>query len=71
MIKSFGDEWRGSVLDMLREDASKSLAEESEAGLSPAEVIVTRSVNELNAGTQALFQLLGIIPEDISCPLQR
>ena len=59
MIKSFGEDWRGSVLDMLREDAGKAM-EESESGLSPAEVIVARSVKELDENTQLLFQLLGI-----------
>ena len=60
MIKSFGKDWRGCVLDMLLDDTGKAMAEESESGLSPAEVIVARSVQELDENTQLLFQLLGI-----------
>ena len=68
MIKTFGSDWRGNVLDMLRQDVTKSLAEESGDSLSPAEVIVARSVRELDANSERLLSLLGIVPEDTVCP---
>jgi hypothetical protein len=37
--------------------------------LGPAEVIVVRSVKQLDESTQTLFKLLGIVPEDIPCPI--
>ena len=69
MLKSFGSDWQGNVLEMLQEDASASMADESETGMSPAESIVTRSVKELDLDTQRLFPLMGIVPEDTPCPV--
>ena len=59
MIQSLGNDWLGTALAMLQENASAYMAEESETGLSPAEVIVSRSVRELDENSQELFMLLG------------
>jgi hypothetical protein len=63
MIKSLGSNWRGNVLGMLQEDISAAMAEESDIGLSPADLIVARSIKELDEDTSSLFVLMGIIPE--------
>lgn len=57
MVKSFGSKWQGNVLDMLLEDASASMADESESGMSPAESIVARSTKQLDSDTATLFSL--------------
>jgi hypothetical protein len=57
MVKSYGSNWQGNILDMLQEDASASMADESEPGMSPAESIVARSVKQLDSDTAALFSL--------------
>ena len=70
MLKSFGSDWQGNVLEMLQEDASASMADESETGMSPAENIVLRSVKQLDSDTAALFTMMGIVPEDTPCPVE-
>ena len=69
MLKSFGSDWQGHVLDMLQEDAGGSMADESENGMSPAETIVIRSVKELDCDTAELFTWMGVVPEDVPCPV--
>ena len=59
MIQSLGSDWLGNALAMLQDNMGASMAEVSEAGLSPAEIIVSRSVKELDQNTQKLFMLLG------------
>ena len=59
MIQSLGSDWLGNALAMLQDNMGASMAEVSETGLSPAEIIVSRSVKELDQNTQKLFMLLG------------
>ena len=65
MMSSFGDDWQDNVSAMLQDDMSGSLAEAG-TGLSPAEVIVNRSVKELQeADAIEMFSLLAILPEGV------
>jgi hypothetical protein len=71
LIREFTDEegWATIVLEMLQEDRQGAMASE-EGGLSPSELVVQRSLDQLTAqDPKELFQLLSACPEDASIPV--
>ena len=66
LIRGYANEagWGEAVLEMLQEDRQGAMAD-VHGGLSPAELVVQRSLDSLrNEDTKELFRLLSVTPED-------
>ena len=71
MIEGYGNEdgWGDAILEQLQEDRLGSLANE-DGGLSPSELIVRRSLDNLSTDDpRRFFRLMSVCPEDCQIPV--